>query len=197
MPIGWSRKTFRYNESFARSPPESGGSEPIWDSLIPSKPCSLYLSYTDLRIEDRWAWIHQASRPSPKPVSHQRFPPTSLSGKLYILRHPQNSTHLQQYMLRRAYYSTSEPQELEDFDFGINRTLHTSHCFEYLRQSLMCSADPSIEPAARVDGFLGWGVQRQCRDFVELKSWAEDSRAFEGHGFLAAEITHHHSPISE
>lgn len=196
MPIGWSRKTFHYNDSFARSPPESGGSEPMWDSLIPSKPSSLYLSHPDLSIEDRWAWVHQASNASPEPFGHQRFPPASLSGKLYIICHPQNSTHIQQYTLRRAYYSISEPHELEDFDFGINRTLHTSHCFEYLRQSLMCSADSSIEPAARVDGFLGWGFQRQCRNFVELKSWAENSRAFEGHGFLAAEIMHEHSPNS-
>ena len=102
-------------------------------------------------------------------------------------------THFQQYTLRRAYYSTSEPGELEDFDFGLDRTSHTSHCFEYLRQSLMCSADPSIEPAdTRVDGFLGWGFQRQCRNFVELKGWAENSRAFEGHGFLAADIVQNH-----
>ncbi|CAD6580422.1 MAG: hypothetical protein ASARMPREDX12_009559 [Alectoria sarmentosa] len=101
--------------------------------------------------------------------------------------------HCLQYTLRRAYYSTSEPGELEDFDFGLDRTSHTSHCFEYLRQSLMCSADPSIEPAdTRVDGFLGWGFQRQCRNFVELKGWAENSRAFEGHGFLAADIVQNH-----
>ena len=57
----------------------------------------------------------------------------------------------------------------------------------------MCSADSSVEPVdSRIDRFPGWGVQRQCRNFVELKSWAEDSRVFEGHGFLAADVVHNH-----
>jgi len=36
VSIGWSRKTFRYNNTFARLSLEADGSEPIWDSLIPS-----------------------------------------------------------------------------------------------------------------------------------------------------------------
>lgn len=36
VAIGLSRETFRLNQSFANPPPESGGSEPVWDSLIPS-----------------------------------------------------------------------------------------------------------------------------------------------------------------
>ena len=76
--------------------------------------------------------------------------------------------------------------ELEDFDFGIERAPHAAHCFEYLRQALMCSADSSIEPAGeRVQGFLGWGFQRQCRDYAKLVTWAEEWRAFDGHGFIA------------
>lgn len=78
---------------------------------------------------------------------------------------------------------------MEDFDFGKDRTEHTSHCFEYLRQSLVCSADSSLEPAgSRVDGFLGWGFPRQCRSFDEIKKWSEKSRAFDAHGFLAADL---------
>jgi len=77
--------------------------------------------------------------------------------------------------------------ELEDFDFGLDRAAHTAHCFEYLRQSLMCSADSTVEPAGRrVGGFLGWGFPRPCRDYGELKEWAERWRAFEGHGFTVA-----------
>ena len=50
----------------------------------------------------------------------------------------------------------------------------------------MCSADSSIEPAgSRVEGFLGWGFQRRCRDYEELKEWAEQWKAFEAHGFIA------------
>lgn len=97
-----------------------------------------------------------------------------------------------QYTIRRAYYSTAKTGQLEDFDFGRDRKQHTGHCFEYLRQSIMCSADSSVEPAANVEGFLGWGFPRQCRDFGELRDWTEDSRAFDGHGFLAADLLHNH-----
>jgi hypothetical protein len=49
----------------------------------------------------------------------------------------------------------------------------------------MCSADSSIEPAVdTTNGFLGAGFPRQCRDFSELRFWAEEHRAFDAHGFL-------------
>ena len=49
----------------------------------------------------------------------------------------------------------------------------------------MCSVDSSIEPAVdTVNGFLGAGFPRQCRDFEELKDWAEDHRALDAYGFL-------------
>lgn len=95
------------------------------------------------------------------------------------------------YTLRRAFYSTSA-SDLEDFDFGIDRMEHAAHCFEYLRQSLMCSADSTLEPAAvsssAKNGLLGWGFRRQCHDYDALKDWAETWRAFDAHGFLAIDL---------
>ena len=106
-----------------------------------------------------------------------------------LITRRQNSTSLVgsrvQYTLRRAYYSSSGDR-LEGFDFGLNRTSHTAHCFEYLRQTIMCSADSSVEPAEDVEsGFLGWGFWRLCRDYRQLKEWAERWRAFDRLGFLA------------
>ena len=34
--IGTIKKSFHYNTTFAAPPPENGGPEPIWDSMIPS-----------------------------------------------------------------------------------------------------------------------------------------------------------------
>lgn len=91
---------------------------------------------------------------------------------------------MQKYTIRRAYFSNKSGGE--DFDFGLDRSKHTSHCFEYLRQSIMCSADSTLEPADNsLMGFLGWGFQRQCRSHDELLHWAEKWKAFEMHGFLA------------
>ena len=87
--------------------------------------------------------------------------------------------------MRRAYYSGADDGDLENFDLGKERRPHIVHCFDYLRQSLLCSADSSIEPGVdTVNGFLGSGFQRQCRNFGELRKWAEERRAFEAQGFL-------------
>ena len=75
---------------------------------------------------------------------------------------------------------------MEDFDFGKDRKYHVGHCFDYLRPSLMCAADSTLEPAIdEANGFLGSGFLRQCRSYEALKNWAEHNRAFDAHGFLA------------
>lgn len=57
---------------------------------------------------------------------------------------------------------------------------HVYHCFDYLRQSLMCAGDMTIEwPREEEDGsrfaFDGWGVEHQCKDWVGQNSYTSDS----------------------
>lgn len=51
---------------------------------------------------------------------------------------------------------------------------HVDHCFDYLRQSIMCSSDTTLEwimkDGREVDG---WGVTHVCRNFKELFDWTE------------------------
>lgn len=95
------------------------------------------------------------------------------------------------YTVRRAYYSNRKDGELEDFDLGKERKPHVAHCFDYIRQGILCSADSTIEPAVdTVNGFLGAGFPRICRNFEELKGWAEDHRAFDAQGFLVEKEAH-------
>ncbi|KAI4695001.1 uncharacterized protein J4E84_001625 [Alternaria hordeiaustralica] len=57
---------------------------------------------------------------------------------------------------------------------------HIQHCFEYLRQALICAADTNLEDTKEEvdeDGLLGvatkgWGSERVCRDFEAVKEWA-------------------------
>ncbi|KAF5866548.1 hypothetical protein ETB97_011433 [Aspergillus alliaceus] len=72
---------------------------------------------------------------------------------------------------------------------------HTIHCYDYLRQSIMCAADSNLEPfRSRFegmkpgDGVDGIGSIHQCRNFEELYAWADrfrykddaDAEQFEG-----------------
>lgn len=102
-----------------------------------------------------------------------------------------------QYMIRRAYYaianetilSDHEHGKRDDFDLGIDRHPHVGHCFDYLRQSLQCCADSSLEPnKEKVVGNPDWGFKRQCRNFPGLKSWAEEWAAVDLPGGFIPDI---------
>lgn len=97
------------------------------------------------------------------------------------------------YVLRRAYYSSRATNELESFDLGKNRTIHAAHCFDYLKQTITCSVDTTVEPYESdpdTDGFLGSGFARQCRSFEALKQYVEKWRVFNATGFLAEGLSH-------
>ena len=150
-------RTFSFNSSFAAPPPGRGLAEPIWDDLIPNG------------------------------LGYVRYPSTSSSLSVVSAFHQIHCL----YTLRRAHYATANSTkgskiELADFDFGLDREEHVGHCFEYLRQSLMCGADGTVEPAEHAkDGFLGWGFERKCGNYESLKDWAAEHRAFDGNGLLA------------
>ena len=79
------------------------------------------------------------------------------------------------------------------FDNGVDRPSHVAHCFEYLRQALMCCADSSLEPfKAPPGGFPGMGFERQCRDYQGLKNWAEDWRVMESESFILNDTSQNH-----
>jgi hypothetical protein len=59
---------------------------------------------------------------------------------------------------------------------------HIPHCFDYIRQGLMCSADTTLEFAKmdehgqRIRNVDGWGAEHQCRDWDAILKWSEDHR---------------------
>ena len=58
--------------------------------------------------------------------------------------------------------------------------VHAKHCFDYLRQALVCAADTALEPVDEATGFVtGMGVVHTCQNFEDLVIWAEERR-FEG-----------------
>lgn len=59
---------------------------------------------------------------------------------------------------------------------------HVTHCFDYIRQALMCYSDVTLEPWLDYDGLhltrdgsSGWGVQHVCRPFDRLVEWTNEN----------------------
>lgn len=175
------RREFIYPSPFSREPPQGEGSgeisEPIWDSLIPSRFSVINLrtfhSIRTTSLADMLYWnIEGLGYFKDESIASQTAIPTVFH-QLHCL-----------YILRRAYYSHSD--NLQRFDFGKDRVSHVAHCFDYLQQGLTCSADSTIEPAIdKEHGFLGSGFVRQCRNFEQLKNFVAERRVFNATGFLA------------
>jgi len=53
---------------------------------------------------------------------------------------------------------------------------HTAHCFDYIRQSLMCNADTSLE--GKTEAGPGWGSKHECRDYDAVLAWANDHTVY-------------------
>lgn len=59
---------------------------------------------------------------------------------------------------------------------------HIYHCFDYIRQAIMCNGDTTLERMRKVDGKLvrgvdGWGVEHECRDFDAIYAYAAAHRS--------------------
>jgi hypothetical protein len=54
---------------------------------------------------------------------------------------------------------------------------HISHCFDYLRQSVLCAGDTTLEGRTyHEDGSeisIGWGSYHDCKDWSQIKEWAD------------------------
>jgi hypothetical protein len=61
---------------------------------------------------------------------------------------------------------------------------HINHCFEYIRQAIMCAGDVALEGAATTfplgeggedrGGSDGWDARHVCRNYDEVKTYLED-----------------------
>lgn len=90
-----------------------------------------------------------------------------------------------QYMLRDGYFAQiKQSHETEDRTHTHDaHNAHLLHCFDYLRQGIMCAADSTLE-LVDVDGTStdGWGSTHECRDFDALFEWAESNTLGEEDG---------------
>lgn len=64
-----------------------------------------------------------------------------------------------------------------DAEDGYNQTLqtacHIQHCVDWIRQDIMCLADPTLEPFVIADEVRFEPEYHQCRSFENVRSWAQ------------------------
>lgn len=161
MPIGLFQHAFVYNRTFGAGPIEDPNSEIYWQLRTVGRgtveyPRGSHAFYT-------LSSVHQLH---------------CLVSRFNIIL-DSTRVDIRQWSLRRTMYSMTRNASLEFVD-----ERHVRHCFDYLRQSLMCAADTTLEPVDPVlGGVTGWGVVRNCRRYNDLKSWAEDRRVSNASGF--------------
>ncbi|KAK1639169.1 hypothetical protein BDP81DRAFT_480078 [Colletotrichum phormii] len=62
---------------------------------------------------------------------------------------------------------------------------HLNHCWDYLRQTIMCNADVTLEWRKYNEQVgTGWGYQHQCKDWDAIVAWAEKYRYSNNWGIL-------------
>ena len=59
-----------------------------------------------------------------------------------------------------------------------------THCFDYMRQAIMCSADVALEGHETTfpddnGGSDGWDAKHVCRDYSEVRRYLEGVRAYD------------------
>ncbi|TKW52252.1 hypothetical protein CTA1_11000 [Colletotrichum tanaceti] len=65
---------------------------------------------------------------------------------------------------------------------------HLNHCWDYLRQNIMCAADVTLEWHRwneKVE--TGWGYEHQCKDWDALTEWVLERRTSNNWGLLRGE----------
>lgn len=62
---------------------------------------------------------------------------------------------------------------------------HLNHCWDYLRQTIMCNADVTLEWRKYNEQVgTGWGYQHECKDWDAIITWAEKYRYSNNWGIL-------------
>lgn len=63
--------------------------------------------------------------------------------------------------------------------------VHNDHCFNYLRNAIMCTADTTLEGQIEGDGWDGeagtdgTGAMHVCKNWDEVVAWAERNRLYD------------------
>jgi len=80
-------------------------------------------------------------------------------------------------MIRWNYWIAAGGSNLSTIKDAVQYSQHVDHCFEYLRQSISCGGDITIEghsPLGDATPVTGWGAEHSCIDFERLRQFQID-----------------------
>lgn len=72
--------------------------------------------------------------------------------------------------MREGYYNAVNGSRDNHFE-------HVSHCFDYIRQAVLCNSDTALEwIPLHQQNIDGWGFEHRCRNFDEVYRYTLEHR---------------------
>ncbi|KAI1763302.1 hypothetical protein GGR53DRAFT_372013 [Hypoxylon sp. FL1150] len=156
IPLNRAPVTFEYEFNYAEAPSDLTNQR--WESLFPLN-----------------GGFFEHPSVGPEPVAFSVFHQLHcLDGIRNAYWNALNSSHSEEGAQHPAAHSHPVDHSHSHSDEHSSDT-HVRHCLEYLRQSIMCAADTTIEPTERVPegnaAVRGFGTVHICKDFRQLVEW--------------------------
>ncbi|TDZ67384.1 Oxidase ustYa [Colletotrichum trifolii] len=131
-----------------------------------------------------WVRVNNQSALPDLPGLNHSLPEHRAFPTVFHQLHCLYSTMDSYYELLNVTYGRREKRELGPGDPGWNSE-HLNHCWDYLRQTIMCNADVTLEWKKYDERVgTGWGYRHQCKDWDAIIAWAEDHRTSNNWGIL-------------
>ncbi|RDW90547.1 uncharacterized protein DSM5745_02322 [Aspergillus mulundensis] len=158
LPMGTRKVIFNANHTFVDDPKTNPRTVDAWNSIMPVGYGGILLTPDQYPVtsnhrtsykEDHWAFT----------VYHQ----------IHCLYH-----------IQKAYYNLIRSPNTSDAVKSVQETqgkTHVPHCIDYLRQSVLCSADTTLEPMDPNGRTAGWDTEHICADYAALMAWTEEHRS--------------------
>lgn len=73
-----------------------------------------------------------------------------------------------------------------NFTIDENTLIHNNHCFDYLREAVMCASDTTLEGqaqghgGAKILGTDGTGGMHVCKDYDAVVAWMQERSLYDG-----------------
>ncbi|RMX74276.1 hypothetical protein D0869_12761 [Hortaea werneckii] len=158
-----TKVTFEEDKLFANG--SNPKSDEAWATLTPQGD-----GFILLPNNTRQQWDLEPGKPTKAGEVYD----ISVFHELHCLRHIRTHTFTLQ-----ALIGEDDPQKIYDLLLKPTED-HVFHCFDYIRQALMCAGDMTIEwPRVEADGSRfavdGWGITHECKSWDAIMQYMQEN----------------------